>query len=170
MGGLLTVIFSGDVVVVARAAEYLKGFAPETVITSILFGSIGCYSGHSKILFVMPQGIAQTLIVRWPMPIRRMDGIGLLSPLLSVDLIVAFRQKVSDKLVENRLHKAESCGMMLMVLRLFLNYMQRYRSGHNGADLKSARRLYRVRAANPHEIRRWEVSAGAEFFETLTKC
>ena len=49
-------------------------------------------------------------------------------------------------------------------------YTQRYRSGHNGADSKSARRFPQARAANPHGIRTFEVLAGEEFFEMLTKC
>ena len=66
-GDLLAAIFSSDAAVIARAAEYLKGFAPEAVVTAILFSFIGYYNGHSKTLFVMLQGIAQTFIVRLPM-------------------------------------------------------------------------------------------------------
>lgn len=53
--------------VVLRAAQYLKGFAPEAIVTSILFSYIGYYNGHGKTLFVMIQGLAQTLLVRLPM-------------------------------------------------------------------------------------------------------
>lgn len=42
-------------------------YAPEAVVTAILFSFIGYYNGHSKTLFVMLQGIAQTFIVRLPM-------------------------------------------------------------------------------------------------------
>lgn len=65
-GDLFAAIFSNDAEVIARAAEYLKGFAPEAVVTAILFSFIGYYNGHSKTLFVMLQGIAQTFIVRLP--------------------------------------------------------------------------------------------------------
>ncbi|MDE6749951.1 MAG: MATE family efflux transporter [Lachnospiraceae bacterium] len=66
-GDLLATIFSNDEAVIACAADYLKGFAPEAVVTAILFSFIGYYNGHSKTLFVMLQGIAQTFIVRLPM-------------------------------------------------------------------------------------------------------
>lgn len=66
-GDLLAGIFSNNKTVIVRAAEYLKGFAPEAAITAILFSFIGYYNGHSKTLFVMLQGIAQTFIVRLPM-------------------------------------------------------------------------------------------------------
>ncbi len=66
-GDLLAYIFAKDPAVVARAAEYLKGFSPEAVVTCILFSFIGYYNGHSQTLFVMLQGIAQTFLVRLPM-------------------------------------------------------------------------------------------------------
>lgn len=66
-GDVLASIFSTDPAVIARAAEYLQGFAPEAVITCILFSFIGYYNGHSQTLFVMLQGIAQTFLVRMPM-------------------------------------------------------------------------------------------------------
>lgn len=65
-GNLLAQIFSDDAAVVMRAAEYLRGFALEAVVTSILFSFIGYYNGHGQTLFVMIQGIAQTFIVRLP--------------------------------------------------------------------------------------------------------
>lgn len=65
-GDLLAQIFSEDVAVVMRAAEYLRGFALEAVVTSILFSFIGYYNGHGQTLFVMIQGIAQTFLVRLP--------------------------------------------------------------------------------------------------------
>jgi Na+-driven multidrug efflux pump len=66
-GDLLCEIFAKDPEVIARGAEYLKGFAPEAILTSILFSFIGYYNGHGQTFFVMAQGIAQTFIVRLPM-------------------------------------------------------------------------------------------------------
>ena len=66
-GDLLACIFAKDAAVIERAAEYLKGFSPEAVVTCILFSFIGYYNGHSQTLFVMLQGIAQTFLVRLPM-------------------------------------------------------------------------------------------------------
>lgn len=90
-GELFAAIFSNDAEVIARAAEYLKGFAPEAVVTAILFSFIGYYNGHSKTLFVMLQGIAQTFIVRLPvsyyMSIRQdasLTMIGLAAPCATI--------------------------------------------------------------------------------------
>ena len=90
-GDLLAAIFSSDAAVIARAAEYLKGFAPEAVVTAILFSFIGYYNGHSKTLFVMLQGIVQTFIVRLPMsyfmsiqPDASLTMIGLAAPAATI--------------------------------------------------------------------------------------
>lgn len=90
-GGLLSGVFSTDPAVIARAAEYLRGFAPEAVVTSILFSFVGYYNGHSKTLFVMLQGLAQTFIVRLPMsyymsirPNASLTMIGLAAPCATV--------------------------------------------------------------------------------------
>lgn len=94
-GDLLAVIFSNDAAVIARAAEYLRGFAPEAVVTAVLFSFIGYYNGHGKTLFVMLQGIAQTFIVRLPMsyimsiqPDASLTMIGLAAPCATVFGIV----------------------------------------------------------------------------------
>jgi Na+-driven multidrug efflux pump len=66
-GELLASIFTNDAGVIERAAEYLRGFAPEAIITCILFSLMGYFNGHSKSLFVMFQGLAQSFLVRLPM-------------------------------------------------------------------------------------------------------
>lgn len=66
-GDLLACIFSSDKAVIAKAAEYLKGFSPEAVVTCVLFSFIGYYNGHGQTFFVMLQGMAQTFLVRLPM-------------------------------------------------------------------------------------------------------
>lgn len=90
-GDLTAALFSNDAAVIARAAEYLKGFAPEAFVTSILFSFVGYYNGHSKTLFVMLQGIAQTFIVRLPMsyfmsiqPDASLTMIGLAAPCATI--------------------------------------------------------------------------------------
>ena len=65
-GDIMASIFTDDPQVILRSAEYLKGFAPEAMITCILFSYIGYFSGHGKSLFVMAQGIAQSLLIRLP--------------------------------------------------------------------------------------------------------
>ena len=94
-GDLLASIFSNDAAVIARAAQYLKGFAPEAVVTAILFSFVGYYNGHSKTLFVMLQGLAQTFIVRLPMsyfmsiqPDASLTMIGLAAPCATIFGIV----------------------------------------------------------------------------------
>ncbi len=90
-GDLLAMVFSSDAAVIARAAEYLRGFAPEAVVTAILFSFIGYFNGHQKTLFVMLQGLAQTFIVRLPMsyimsirPGASLTMIGLAAPCATV--------------------------------------------------------------------------------------
>ncbi|MCM1304936.1 MAG: MATE family efflux transporter, partial [Butyrivibrio sp.] len=86
---------SSDAAVIARAAEYLKGFAPEAIVTAILFSFVGYYNGHSKTLFVMLQGLAQTFIVRLPVsyimsiqPDASLAMIGLAAPCATIFGIV----------------------------------------------------------------------------------
>ena len=64
-------------------------------MTPILFSFIGYYNGHSRTLFVMLQGIAQTFIVRLPMsyimsiqPDASLTMIGLAAPCATVFGIV----------------------------------------------------------------------------------
>ena len=57
-GDLIAGLFSENTDDIKRAFEYLKGFAPEAVLTSILFSFMGYFNGHMKSNFVMIQGIA----------------------------------------------------------------------------------------------------------------
>ncbi|MCD8037316.1 MAG: MATE family efflux transporter [Clostridiales bacterium] len=66
-GDILAKLFTDDPAVVVKAFEYLKGFAPEAVVTSILFSYMGYFNGHSQSFFVMAQGLAQSFIIRLPM-------------------------------------------------------------------------------------------------------
>ena len=66
---------------------YLKGFAPETIATAILFSMVGYFNGNDKTLWVMVQGLVQTLLVRLPMayimsiqPNASLTMIGLSAP------------------------------------------------------------------------------------------
>ena len=65
-GDIPAAVFTSDPAVIERAAQYLRGFAPEAVVTCILFSFIGYFNGHSQTLFVMIQGLAQTFLVRLP--------------------------------------------------------------------------------------------------------
>ncbi len=90
-GDILASAFSEDSAVVAKAFEFLRGFAPEAIVTSFLFSFMGYFNGHSCSLFVMAQGLAQSFIVRLPMSYimsRRPGGnltyIGLAAPTATV--------------------------------------------------------------------------------------
>lgn len=66
-GKEVSMIFTDNTNYAFQSAEYLKGFALETILTCILFSYMGYFSGHNKTIFVMIQGITQTFIVRLPM-------------------------------------------------------------------------------------------------------
>ncbi|WP_366772063.1 MATE family efflux transporter [uncultured Gemmiger sp.] len=99
-GDVLAGIFSTDAEVVRKGFEYLKGFAPETILTAILFSMLGYFNGNNKTVFVMIQGLVQTLLVRLPMsylmsiqPNASLTKIGLAAPvstLVGVLLNTAF--------------------------------------------------------------------------------
>lgn len=90
-GDLLSCMFTGDAAVIARSFEYLRGFAPEAVVTSILFSFMGYFNGHSRTMFVMGQGLAQSFLIRLPMswlmsiqPGATLTRIGLAAPAATV--------------------------------------------------------------------------------------
>ena len=94
-GDVLTGLFTTDAAVVQRGFEYLKGFAPESIVTAVLFSMVGYFNGHDKTLWVMTQGLAQTLLVRLPMayimsiqPNASLTMIGLAAPTATVFGIV----------------------------------------------------------------------------------
>jgi len=94
-GDILAGIFSNDTQVIAKAFEFLKGFAPEAVVTSFLFSFMGYFNGHALSLFVMIQGLVQSFLIRLPMsyffsihPYHGLTGIGLAAPSATVFGIV----------------------------------------------------------------------------------
>ena len=87
-GDLLSSIFTTDPAVIQNAFDYLKGFALETIGTAILFTMLGYFNGTEQTLFVMAQGIIQTLLVRLPLayfmsiqPDASLTKIGLAAPI-----------------------------------------------------------------------------------------
>lgn len=66
-GDILTGIFTTDETVIQKGYDYLRGFAPETIVTAVLFSMIGYFNGHDKTVWVMVQGLIQTLFVRLPL-------------------------------------------------------------------------------------------------------
>lgn len=86
-GDMLAGFFSTDAAVIQKGFDYLKGFGPETIVTAVLFSMIGYFNGNQKTLWVMIQGLVQTLLVRLPMayfmsiqPDANLTAIGLAAP------------------------------------------------------------------------------------------
>ena len=86
-GDVLCSFFSTDAAVIQNGFAYLKGFAPETLVTAILFSMVGYFNGNNKTVWVMTQGLIQTLLVRLPLayfmsiqPNASLTKIGLAAP------------------------------------------------------------------------------------------
>ena len=65
-GDVMAGFFSSDEAVIQKGFAYLKGFAPETIATAIMFSMVGYFNGNNKTVWVMAQGLIQTLLVRLP--------------------------------------------------------------------------------------------------------
>lgn len=94
-GDLLTGIFTTDEAVIQKGYDYLRGFALETMVTAILFSMIGYFNGHDKTVWVMIQGLIQTLLVRLPLayymsiqPYASLTKIGFAAPVATMFGIV----------------------------------------------------------------------------------
>ncbi len=105
-GDLLTGLFTMDADVVQKGYEYLKGFAFETIVTAILFSMVGYFNGNNRTVWVMIQGLVQTLLVRLPFayimsiqPDASLTMIGLAAP---VSTIVGIILNVSFYIYLNR--------------------------------------------------------------------
>lgn len=104
-GSFLISIFTEDSSVIQKGYEYLLGFAPETILTAILFSFIGYFNGHENTIWVMIQGLTQTILVRLPfayfMSIQEnasLTKIGLAAPVATffaiiLNLIFYFKNK-----------------------------------------------------------------------------
>ncbi len=94
-GDLLAGIFAKETEVVLAAADYLRAYAIDCLLTSFLFCFVGYFNGCGKTTFVMAQGIIGAFGVRIPVSwimSRRADAtlfhIGLATPASSVVQIV----------------------------------------------------------------------------------
>lgn len=65
-GDLLAGIFAKDTTIILAAADYLKAYALDCLLTSFLFCFIGYFNGCSQTTFVMLQGIIGAFCVRIP--------------------------------------------------------------------------------------------------------
>lgn len=107
-GDVLSAVFTTDSAVIANSYAYLKGFAPETILTAVLFSMAGYFNGNNKTVWVMIQGLVQTLLVRLPFaylmsiqPDASLTKIGLAAPastaagiLLNICFYLYLRHKV----------------------------------------------------------------------------
>ena len=90
-GDVLSGFFSTDAVVIQNGYDYLKGFALETIVTAVLFSMVGYFNGNNKTVWVMAQGLIQTLLVRLPLayymsvlPDTNLTKIGLAAPVSTI--------------------------------------------------------------------------------------
>lgn len=107
-GDLLCGIFTTDTAVIEKGFNYLRGFAPETIVTAVMFSIVGYYNGHERTVWTMAQGLAQTFLVRLPVSYymstranASLFRVGLASPLattfgivLNLAYMVHFRKHV----------------------------------------------------------------------------
>lgn len=94
-GDFVSSLFTDNAAVIKRSFEYLRGFAIEAVVTSVLFSYIGYFNGHGATMLVLVQGLAQSFLVRLPMsyimsiqPDASLAMIGLAAPTATVFGIV----------------------------------------------------------------------------------
>ena len=94
-GNLLAGIFTKDAAVIVQAHAYLKAYAIDTLLTSVLFCYIGYYNGCGNTFFVMLQGIIGAFGVRIPVAFfmshladTTLFHIGLATPVSSVCQII----------------------------------------------------------------------------------
>ena len=96
-GDIPASVFTSDTAYIEKAAEYLKGFSPEAILTCIVFSFIGYFNGHGKTLPVMIQGMTASFLCRVPFSYlfslkegATLVDIGIAVPLTSVYGIVFF--------------------------------------------------------------------------------
>lgn len=96
-GDIPASIFTDNAEYIEKAAEYLKGFSVEAILTCIVFSYIGYFNGHGKTVPVMLQGIITSFLCRVPFSYlfslkegATLVDIGIAVPLTSVFGILFF--------------------------------------------------------------------------------
>lgn len=96
-GDLLAGLFARDAAVIAAAADYLRAYAIDTLLTAELFCFIGYFNGRGNTAFVMAQGIVGAFLVRIPVSLvmSRLEPVslfrvGLATPCSTVVQIALF--------------------------------------------------------------------------------
>ena len=106
-GDVISSLFTSNPAYIAQSWDYLRGFGPEAVVTSVLFSFVGYYNGHQRSNWVLIQALLQTFIVRLPMaylmsiqPHASLMHIGFAAPsatvfgiLLNIGYYIYFRKK-----------------------------------------------------------------------------
>ncbi len=113
-GDILAGIFSNDHEVILAAADYLKAYAIDCLLTCFLFCFVGFYNGMEKTTFVMLQGIVGAFAVRVPVsflmskwePVS-LFHIGLATPastVVQITLCLLFLIRISKTWKKKSLH------------------------------------------------------------------
>ncbi len=97
-GDLMVGIFTKDIAVITSSAQYLKAYAIDELLISLLLSYMGFFDGIGRSNFVLIQGLISAFLVRIPFSyfISKMPGvtmlqIGIASPLATtVSLILCF--------------------------------------------------------------------------------
>ena len=105
-------IFAKDAAIIAPAAEYLKAYAIDCVLTAFLFCFMGYFNGCGNTTFVMIQGIIGGIGVRLPVSWA-------MSKLLPVSLFRIGLATPSSTIVQIIL-----CGVYFVLLRKRLRKKQ----------------------------------------------
>lgn len=90
-GSVISRIFTSDSAVIEQSAAYLRGFAPECILTCVLFSSIGYFNGRGISIPVMIQGITSACLIRIPLalffshlPNTNLTFVGMSTPITTV--------------------------------------------------------------------------------------
>ncbi len=99
-GNLIAEIFSTDNDVIEACADYMKSYAIDCILVSILFCFMGYFNGCGRTMFVMIQGLLAAFLIRIPFSyfMSKVEGatmfeIGLASPIattLSIILCIMY--------------------------------------------------------------------------------
>lgn len=78
-GDWMAGLFARDQEVILAAADYLRAYAIDCILTSFLFCFVGYFNGEGRTLFVMGQGILGAFCIRIPVAylVSRMAGVSL---------------------------------------------------------------------------------------------
>lgn len=78
-GDLMSGLFAREAPVIAAAADYLRAYSIDCLLTSFLFCFMGYFNGCGKTMFVMAQGIVGAFCIRIPVAylVSRISGVSL---------------------------------------------------------------------------------------------